>query len=298
MPRNPCYLHRESILRKIHFTFSCGTVLPYVLHDTRTTAGWCKQFSQVNPRMLVRHDVNHRHGFASPEEISAAIRRLKRATDFLGFAMQPLERSNWHDTLNDLHLNFPGFFATPHTEQGFHAAHEMNLLIHWLEYELSNAIEGKGQYIYNLDFNHLPEIYNQKEFFPDDEFGHFSTDLEFGSLHLHYIYIGRHFLEMFDARDLVAPPNHFRAQHEYNATCGLSFSEPCDSVSLNQAMQQYYDDRGGQTYFGFAYQDPKLAKGFFRLGRLENIDTYRDPAMRASLRDQLKNSVVVAWRLE
>ena len=163
---------------------------------------------------------------------------------------------------------------------------------------MANAFNNKGQYIFNLDFNHLPDVYNLKESFPNGEFPRFSADLAFGSLHLHYIYIGRHFLEMFDARDFVAPREHFRAQHEFNATCGLSFSEPCDSAALDRSMREYFDQRGGQRYFGFEYDDPKLAKGFFTLGELENVDDYRDPIHRKALRDRLNDSTIVGWQIE
>lgn len=215
-----------------------------------------------------------------------------------GFCDATLDARKWQDILNHLHLNFPEFFLTQFDAQRFHAAHEMNLLIHWLEYELANAFDNKAQYIFNLDFNHIPEVYNRKQVFPETEFAQFSSALTFSNLHSHYIYIGRHFLEMFDACDLVSPPHHFRAQHEFNATCGLSFSEPRDLLSQDRAMLNYFEQRGGQSYFGFAYDDLKLAKGFFTLGQLENIDDYDDPAQRMALRNQLKDSTIISWRLE
>lgn len=252
----------------------------------------------MQPRLLLRQDINHRHGFAAPADIASAIDRLKRTTDFLGFEMQAIHADNWHEVLNKLHLNFPGFFETNSDAKRFHAAHEMNLLIHWLEYELLNLFENKAQYLFNLDFNHHPPAYNLKTFIPDDEFDNFSAALEFGNLHLHYIYIGRHFLEMFDARDFVAPAEHFRAQHEINATCALVFSEPCDAVILNREMKAYFDKRGGMSFFGFRFEDPKLANGFFKIGQLENLERYRNPSQRTALREQLKLSNVVDWRLE
>ena len=284
--------------RKVHFTFSGGAELTYLLNDTRTTASWFNQFSQMQPQLLLRQDINHRHGFAGSAEIAVAVNRLKATAEFLGFDMQPIEAANWRHALNNLHIHFPGFFKTKPDAKRFHAAHEMNLLIHWLEYELANALENKAQYIFNLDFNHHPLAYNLKTSIPDDEFDNFSAALEFGNLHLHYIYIGRHFLEMFDARDFVAPPEHFRAQHEINATCGLVFSEPCDADILHKSMKEYFDQRGGKSFFGFAYEDAKLAKGFFRIGQLEDIERYSLPSVRAALREKLKNLKIVSWRLE
>jgi hypothetical protein len=148
-----------------------------------------------------------------------------------------------------------------------------------------------------LDFNHFPQAYNLKAKFPEDELEHFSPLLEFGNLHLHYIYIGRHFLEMFDARDMVCPASHFRAQHEFNATCGLVFSEPKDAAQLNQGMHEYYVRRGGESFFGFAYDDSRMAKGFFKVGQLEDLKDYGELAQRQVLRDKLKSSFVESWRI-
>lgn len=255
-------------MRRVKFTFSCGSQLTYEPNSTRTAALWCEQLAKMQSRYLLRTDVNHRHGFAGKQEIRAAVLRLKQSANFLGFPLAPLTQQNWQEELNRLHINFPEFFKKEFDRDKFQVAHETNLLIHWLEYELANLLGKKDQYIFNLDFNHFPAAYNLKTEIPGDEFGNFEPSLQFGNLHLHYIHIGRHFLEMADANDMDCPPHQFRAQHEFNATCGLVFSEPCDVARLNGNMRNYYDRRGGKEFFGFDYEDPKLAKGFSRSDNL------------------------------
>ncbi len=274
---------------RIQFTLSCQTRLVYQLNPSWTAARWAAQLAKMRPAYLKRMDVNHRHGFATPTEIREALERLKRCAEKLGFTLQQIDRSNWQIALNQLHIEFPEFFKKPRTQDERQLAHEMNLLIHWLEYELPNYFGGKQQYIFNLDFNHLPAAYDLKEEFRAHEFKFFSPTLEFGSLHLHYIYIGRHFLEMFDADDMQSPQQHFRAQHEFNATCGLSFSEPIDENLLKRYMLEYYNRRGGAAFFGYEFDDPKLAVGFFKLGQLENINDYASFEQRQKLRAQIKN---------
>lgn len=244
-----------------------------------------------------RTNVNHRHGFATRPDIEAALYRLKLCANFLDFPFNPVNRTNWQSELNRLHINFPSFFMGNFDRKRFDIAHETNLLIHWLEYELANVFNGKEQYIFNLDFNHDPAAYNLKARFAAEELDNFSPVLEFGNLHLHYIYIGRHFLEMYDAHDLLCPPEHFKAQHEFNATCGLTFSEPHDRIELDQGMHAYYDKRGGKSFFGYAYDDAALAKGFFKLGQLQDAHEYSTRSQRDALRDQLKASEIVAWEL-
>lgn len=287
----------KSLLRRVQFTFSCQTRLTYELNSTRTTTLWCERFAKMNRRILLRTDVNHRHGFGRKPEIEAAVVRLKKCAASLGFPLNPLNRNNWQEELNKLHVNFPEFFKNASDRGKFQLAHETNLLIHWLEYELANLLEKKNQYIFNLDFNHFPAAYNLKTNIDENEFDHFEAELQFGSLHLHYIYVGRHFLEMFNARDMACLPEHFRAQHEFNATCGLVFSEPCDPEELDRDMRNYYDQRGGKSFFGFDYEDPKIAKGFFKLGQLENLSRYSTFTQRQALREQLRASRITAWQL-
>lgn len=251
----------------------------------------------MNRRILLRTDVNHRHGFASKPEIQAAVARLKKCATALGFPLNPLTKNNWQEELNKLHINFPEFFKNDFDRSKFQIAHETNLLIHWLEYELVNLLEKKNQYIFNLDFNHFPPAYDLKTGIAPDEFDYFDPNLQFGNLHLHYIYVGRPFLEMFDANDMACLPHHFRAQHEFNATCGLVFSEPCDPEKLDRDMRAYYDKRGGKQFFGFDYDDPKIAKGFFKLGQLEDLNGYSTFAERQALRDELKTSRVTSWEV-
>ncbi len=282
---------------RVEFTFSCQTRLTYVLNQTRTAQIWAAQLSLMRPEFLLRTDLNHRHGFAGLEEIRSNLGRLRHCAKTLGFPMESMNERNWQSVLNRLHVRFPEFFKTEFERKHFQTAHELNLSIHWLEYELANLHGGKQQYIFNLDFNHFPQAYNLKAEFPDDEFQHFSPALEFGNLHLHYIYIGRHFLEMFNARDMVCPASHFRAQHEFNATCGLVFSEPTDVAQLNQDMHDYYMHRGGENFFGFSFDAPKIAKGFFKVGQLESLQDYGESAQRQALRDKLKSSTIRSWRI-
>ena len=246
---------------------------------------------------LLRTDINHRHGFATKAEINAAVARLRACAETLNFFLPPITRSNWQSELNRLHIGFPEFFRTNFDRNKFQSAHEMNLLIHWLEYELPNLYEDRGQYIFNLDFNHHPPAYNLTGAISDDEFRNFSADLQFGNLHLHYIYIGRHFLEMFDARDWTSPVHHFKAQHEFNATCGLVFSEPGDAAMRDQEMKDYFDQRGGKAFFGFDYDDPRLSKGFFKLGSLEDMQNYSTRQQRHELRNRLKDSRISSWKM-
>lgn len=268
-----------------------------MLNSSRTSQIWAAQLARMQWDYLMRSDLNHRHGFATVEEINQGLARLQACCATLGFELEAMTNTSWQPILNRVHTNFPEFFRHHVDPAKFHVAHEMNLLIHWLEYELANAIAGKQAYLFNLDFNHFAPAYNLKQAFADPELGFFSPVLEFGNLHLHYIHVGRHFLEMFDADDVVCPPQDFRPQQEFNATCGLVFSEPVDRVTQDTAMRAYFARRGGEPFFGYAYDAPRMAKGFFKLGQLQNVADYGTRAQRQALREQLQSADIVGWEL-
>ncbi len=284
-------------MQRVQFTFSGDVRLTYVVNSSKTARLWCEMLSQMQPGYLLRSAVNHRHGFASVDDIARVVDRFKKCLAVLGFELpEPIHKGNWHTLLNALHVNFPEFFKVDFDRSKFQAAHEMNLLIHWLEYELANLFEEKEKYLFNLDFNHHPPAYNLKTDIPEDEFGYFSPDLRFGNLHLHYIFIGRHFLEMYDALDFISPAHHFVAQHAFNATCGLVFSEPQDLVKIDADMRSYYHQRQGVQFFKHLYDDPKLANGFFKLGQLEGLEAYATKPQRQALRDVLQRAAITEWQ--
>ena len=282
----------------VQFEFSNGQRLRYRLGDTPTAQIWLQQFAQMKYSFMARTDINHRHGFATHQQVSAAADRLFACARYLNIPLAKLNEHNWHTELNRAHTHFPGFFEARTSVQRFQTAHDMNLLIHWLEYELLNIFENRQQYLFTLDFNHYVPAYNLKQPFAPSEFAHFSPQLEFGNLHLHYLYVGRHFLEMFDAQDHDAPPAHFRPQHEFNATCSLVFSEAGDAQQQDAAMRSFHQSRGGRDFFGHDYDDPRLARGFFVVATLENLNDFSDVRQRDALRAQLRDAHVVGWQLD
>ena len=191
--------------------------------------------------------------------------------------------------------NFPDFYKYISYIKNYINTNYPQFTLHYSSSEiapLNLLLNGKARE-FGCDPVLIVDYNNNGDVIPDDEFDQFSPSLTFGNLHLHYIFIGRHFLEMFDAKDMVCPQKHFRAQHEFNATCGMVFSEPQDEVLHNTEMQIYYHQRGGKQFFGFDYEDQKLAKGFFKLGQLQDMTEYAQPQRREALRQQLKKSQVV-----
>lgn len=281
----------------IRFHFSNGLSLCYSLHDSSVASTWLGMMKTVTPADMSRVSENHRHGFASLDEINENIRTLAAACMLLDLPKVDLAANDWRDwqqNLNAIHVRFPDFLMSGVNTKG---AHTVNLLIHWLEYELYNLFEQAEQYLFNLDFNHQPHIYRQSQIIPAEELQHFTTDIQFGDLNLHYTYIGRHFLEMVNANDMICLKEHFRPQMHFNPTCAINFSEPRPQNMLEAKMQRYYQARGGRDFFGLDYADPKMAKGFFKLGELVNLGEY-SLEDREEIRESLKAAYITNWEFD
>ena len=117
------------------------------------------------------------------------------------------------------------------------------------------------------------------------------------SLQPHFIWFNRarlsqiYFVHRYERRSVLC-----LSAATFNATCGLVFSEPRDSVQLDGDMRTYYDKRRGKQFFGFKYEDPKIAKSFFKLGQLANMAEYSTSTKRQELRNRIKTSMIVAWQ--
>lgn len=263
---------------QVRFDFSCGVSLDYQLNGTQTSVDWLNKLCKMSQSDLNKTELNHRHGFASYKETTEKLEELRNLAEKLGFKLL----GDDHQSLNRLHVEFPKFHQQYVDPIVLNDANRLNLLIHWLEYELLDCE------LFNLDFNDASEWPAQK--IPGSEMKYFSTDFTFGDLHLHYVHVGRPLLEMFLNDDRVSLSNQFKPQHYFNATCGLVFREAkTDKVKL----KQYYDSRGGNKFFYYGYTDPMLANGYFKLGHLIGFESIEE---REDLRVKLASSSVIGWK--
>lgn len=278
----------------VTFYTAAGTELVYAIHNTKVARAWLQMLRTASPDSLLRQQENSLHGFASDEVYELRCAQLREVCAVLAIEVPAVIDQQ---ALNVLHLNFPnGTHGLSKDESAQARKHLMtlNLLVHWIEYELANQTQQRNQYLVNLDFNHDGAHYGATQFIPDAQLKGFSADMPFGSLHLHYTYTGRHFLEMFDALDTVAPVAHFRPQRNFNATCGLVFSEPQDNAIRRTAMLKYYTDRGARRFWPHDFEDPRMCIGFYQLGQLQNFDV-SDADAREELRNRLATDTIISW---
>lgn len=275
--------------------FSNDTSLVYVLKDTPVVRSWVHILSKASasePNTIAKQYNSH-HGFATTEQITDGIAALKQIAEKHHLPVsETITADNWHSLLNRAHVAFPNWRYR--TDDDRLDAHTYNLLIHWLEYEFANLYEHFDEYLINVDFNHEPQSYGRLlKNFEVADYAEFTPVLEFGNIHLHYAHIGRHFLELANAQDFIAPPNQFVPQTRYCGTFGMVFSEP--NRRNYDALRQYYDRRGGKQYFSKEYDDPTIAKGFYKLGQLSDVDNYSTIEAREELRSRISTATVTGW---
>lgn len=259
--------------KKCNVKLDNGFVLNYELNGFRDTQHWAEALSVRTIDSLCRTDTNECHGWATPEMVAIKQARLEDLCYIFGLKFEGCDQ----ESLNRLHTNFPENVHKSSVRSIKMLWHEFNTTIHWLEYELNN------QQIINADFNHSDYIQINIQN-PEN----FSPYLDFGTLHAHYIYIGRHFLEMSDARDYVSPIEHFKPQNHINATFGMCFSDSRDHSIIDKEMRDYYNTRND---FPYDFDSVSMRKGFLQLGNLvTNLSN-------SQVRECVKNTKIAGFEL-
>lgn len=271
--------------------FNNNVELQYLLHENEDSHAWSNLVQNVNINNLRVTKQNERRGFSTQAEVNEAVQRLNYLCGT--FSLPGLDLSSdipWNKQLNIIHTYFPTAINKPCENSS--EWHEVNLTVHWLEHELGNHLHHKDQYLMNADFNHTPSIWIQQHLIRQRE--NFSPYLEFGTLHNHYIYIGRHFLEMADANDFECDRSHFVPQYRVNATFGMCFSEPQDWSSLIQRHRAYYELRGGIDFWRIPFESKNLVNGYHQLGTLFGRP-YETVEQRNDIRTVIANASIADW---
>jgi len=299
---------------KIQFTFSNDLKLVYNLFDTDSA-----KFFTDAVQLLTPADINptsFKNGFDSETFIPERIARLYAVADTINslypgqINIVPLG-SNWRQALQQMHTHFPDLTHNLPGEELQRATPllgEFNDLIHWLEKELNRKHNGslldKSWATICLDFNRAPDCCHVP--IPESDYQHFTHQLYFGNLHLHYDNVGRHPWELFGSKDYVCPQDQVISQTQMSPSCNMYFND-WDILRNNQQalsldkytarFDKFYHERGGQNFFKYAQDDPRLAVGYLKIGKLVNINDFNSILAREQLRTQLAASSLIGWTI-
>lgn len=297
---------------KIKFAFSNNLELVYNLYDTASAKFFADAIQQLTPADICPTSL--KNGFDSELHIPERIARLYTVANNINSLypnqvnIVPLE-PDWRTALQQMHTHFPDLTNNLPGDELAKATPllgEFNDLIHWLEKELNRKYNGspldRSWATLCLDFNRAPRC--QHVPLPESDYQYFTHQLYFGNLHLHYDNVGRHPWELFGSRDYICPPDQVISQNQISPSCNMYFNDWDILRQTRQALNldkytasfnKFYQERGGQGFFKYALDDPKLAVGYLKIGQLENINDFATISARDQLRSQLAISTLTGW---
>lgn len=301
-------------MTQIRFNFDSGLELNYQLLNTESAEFFADSVQLLSPADIC--PTSFKNGFNSESLIDERIARLYQVANDINSLypgqvnILPLE-PDWRVALQQMHTHFPELTHNLPGEELQRATPllgEFNDLIHWLEKELNRKHNGsaldRSWATLCLDFNRAPACRHRP--LPESDYQYFTHQLYFGNLHLHYDNVGRHPWELFGSRDYICPADQVVSQNQISASCNLYFNDwdilrqqrralSLDKYTAN--FNKFYHDRGGQEFFKYSLDDPKLAVGYLKIGQLTNIHEYATIPARDLLRTQLAASTLTGWTI-
>jgi hypothetical protein len=302
--------------------FSDNISLTYSLIDDPIVGTWKNLITQRTIDDCCK--INHFVGYASKELINQRIARLYELRDKINLYSErkiellELNQENWLETMNRIHIHFPEMMANPEFAFLHKTLSEYNDIIHWLEsvfYSIwqDKRYESTSLLRITLDVNKvLPTDTSGplKQTIPLESYKHFTPYLEFGDLAIHYAHVGKHAYEIFMNKDYDCPQEQFVPQDEFTGSARMYFFDNFYQTSISRLMmmahwRRFYDKLGGIDYWKIAFDDPRLAFGYLKIGKLKHIvidgkqlempTTVQD---MSAFRLQLVDTHVLDWKIE
>ena len=298
-------------MSKFKVRFTNDIVLTYDLVNAKVVDLWKGKISQFNVDDL--YNLNQFNGYGDADSIRTKLEKLYELASTINehsdkkIDIQPVTFENHRHALSVMHIHFPEMETNPKYQHLHTVLSEYNSTIHWLENTMSNT-NGPRSLMVILNFHDSDKV--SYEDIPEEDYRLFTPYVNFGDLHLGYAHIGRHAQELFFSNDLVCPKDQFVPQTKFTATTMLYFTDYYHVTTeqqrqLHEAWEKFYVERGGQEFWGYEIDDPKIAFGALKIGDLSNITingkNYDVPITQDEV-DRLRNNIVLeqleSWIIE
>lgn len=296
---------------QFQINFTNDISLMYDLIDEEIAQQWANLISKRNVTEICK--INHYTGYSSDDLINTRIQRLYELADLINeyeaerTVKQEINKDNWKVALHLMHIHFPLMKNDIKYQEAWPLLTEYNDIIHWLESVLLDVWDSNTSlFRVTLDFNKVIfEFYD----IPESAYKLFTPLSSFGDLSLHYTHVGKNSVELFTVNDLVCPPDQFVPQRKFNASCRLSFRDntlvPEDVQSRYLSDWKKFYNRRGKDFWKLDIDDPKLAFGYCKIGKLTKIilkgKVIKVPETEneiTSFRNKIVNSEVIDWEIK
>jgi hypothetical protein len=288
----------------------------YDLVDEDIARQWANLISQRNVSELCK--INQYTGYANIALINDRIQRLYELADEINaydvtrVIKQEITQDNWRQAFHLMHIHFPEMKNDVRYQDAWPILSEYNDIIHWLESVLLNVWgqqldSTSGMFRVALDFNKTVfEFYD----IPDSAYRLFTPFSSFGDLSLHYTHVGKHALEMLTVGDYDCPSEQFVPQRTFNASCRLYLTDNLYSTNelkenRIQEWNKFYNDRGGLDYWKLDINDPKIALGYCKIGRINSIVRNKEeisipitPTELHNFRQLIAEGSIIDWEIK
>lgn len=288
--------------------FTNNIKLTYDLIDHEITNSWSTLITKHTVLDLCKN--NHYVGYASQNTVLSRINRLNELADIINNRVpdrvikRPITFTDYSESLSIMHVHFPELKNDEGYRDLWDTLTEYNDIIHWLEGTLP-AMSHSYFFRVTLDFNK-----SNTEFIdiPESAYNLFTSECNFGDLKLHYTHVGKNANEIFITNDLVCPQDQFVPQRTYSASVRLHFYDNFhytveQKERLANNWKQFYTSRGDKDFWGYEFDDPKLAFGFMKIGSLSEVrindesypirnDTLND------IRNYIADNTIIGWYID
>ena len=239
----------------------------YELFNHRPAQIWAKITSKVSASNL-RPDLNSWRGIN--KDWNLLFNELKIVVNQINvWVTHKLKISslmNIQETLNQLHIHFPNSkdIDDPIKQQQLT---RFNDLLHEIEQLHTSKIFNK-EFLYILLCADNFDMYDLEY----EDYKYFDPNIAFGDLTLHYCHVGRHPYEVFIRNDIQCPEEHILPQSKISCFHTLRFFN--NRFNPNK-WKTFYEN--SNINWPYKIDDPKLALGYIKLGKLLYVNGERKP---------------------
>jgi hypothetical protein len=261
----------------------------YLLDEHRVARVWADIMKPLSVTSLYK-GADHWHG--RPEDLNKRIGEFNFLIDQINTWIPKkipghFDPDNAQASLNLLHISFPEQHYKETDPDHQAQLRYYNHLLHQIEKSLDSISEP----LENISIAATPEIPSKVVPLEEDDYKLFRKTFVFGDLLLHYPHVGRHPYEITTRNDRDCPSDQIICQSTITESHSMRFGV---SHMSDKQFNDFYQDSG--IAWPYAVDDPKLAVGYIRLGRLISVNY--EPVLKQRVLEIVKASTrITNWQI-
>jgi hypothetical protein len=243
--------------------------LDYRPFDLEHSQLWIKSIASFIAREQILDDTNRVYNFNDYDvEIQNLLDNcnstINQLNDLYSLSIPVIRKEYLQDDVNFVHT----FFVDADRQNDMSLPWiKLNDYLHGLE-----IIERRGKTKFQGQvFCTLPDPIKYP--IPNNSYSFFTTKKNFGYCYANYPHVGRHILEMYNARDEDAHDDHVLPQHkiagDFYLWFGNNTSDSFDAYRMND-IEHWFKEKQIDTIVNMQWGDPRLAIGWLPVAEIDH----------------------------